>query len=109
MDIEIGKRNTVTRDHLARAVKDGTGIPIKRASNLIEQLFSRIAKELRNNKKVKLRLFGTFVTKHKGARMGRNPKNLEKAIIAERTVIKFKVAPTLKKRINNNIHQIMQS
>jgi integration host factor subunit alpha len=38
--------------------------------------------------------------------VGRNPKTMIAAKISARTVVKFKVAPKLKKRINDNIHLI---
>ncbi len=100
------KKNTLTREHLARAIKRDTGMPINKSLDIVDQVFDSLISELSDNGVVKLRLFGTFSTKHKNARIGRNPKSLVEAIIPERKVVKFKVAPTLKKRVNSNIHLI---
>lgn len=100
------KKSTLTREHLARAIKRDTGLPINRSLDIVDQVFDSLVGELADNGTAKLRLFGTFSTKRKNARVGRNPKSLVEAIIPERIVVKFKVAPTLKKRINNNIHLI---
>ncbi|MDF3047956.1 MAG: ihfA [Candidatus Midichloriaceae bacterium] len=100
------KKNTLTREHLARAIKRETGLPINRALEIVDDVFESLVDELCDNGVAKLRLFGTFSTKKKNARIGRNPKSLVEAIIPERIVVKFKVAPTLKKRINTNIHLI---
>ncbi|MCE2993244.1 MAG: HU family DNA-binding protein [Alphaproteobacteria bacterium] len=100
------KKNTITREHLARAIKRETGLPINRSLELVDQVFTSMSSSLVDGEDVKIRLFGSFSTKRKNARVGRNPKNLKEALIPERTVVKFKVAPTLKKRINTNIHLI---
>lgn len=99
----FSKKNTVTRESLARAVKRETGIAVNKASTLVDQLLGIILEAIRNDVDVKIRLFGTFTTKTKAKRIGRNPKTMVEAEIPERKVVKFKVAPTLKKRINSNI------
>jgi integration host factor subunit alpha len=100
------KKSTLTREHLARAIKRDTGLPINRSLDIVDQVFDSLVEELADSSTAKIRLFGTFSTKRKNARIGRNPKSLVEAIIPERIVVKFKVAPTLKKRINSNIHLI---
>jgi integration host factor subunit alpha len=100
------KKNTLTREHLARAIKRDTGMPINKALDVVDQVFDSLISALSENNLIKLRLFGTFSTKRKNARIGRNPKSLVEAVIPERKVVKFKVAPTLKKRVNSNIHLI---
>lgn len=97
---------TITRDHLAKSIKQGTGLQINRASKIIDGIINCISEGLAEGKEVKIRLFGSFYTKTKNARMGRNPKTMAAAEISAREVIKFKVAPKLKKRINDNIHLI---
>lgn len=98
---------TITRDSLARAVKRETGINISKSSDIVDQFVDAVINPIKVGLKVKIRLFGIFYTKTKGQRIGRNPKTMEDAIIPERTVVKFKVAPTLKKRINNSIKMII--
>ena len=97
------KKNTVTRESLARAIKRETGITVNKASTVVDQIIDTIINAIRNDQIVKIRLFGTFTTKNKNARIGRNPKTMIEAEIPARKVVKFKVAPTLKKRINSNI------
>ncbi len=97
------KNNTVTKEHLARAIKQSSGLPIAHAQTLVADIFNLIRENLQKGNPVKLRMFGTFSTKRKNKRVGRNPKNMVEAEIPARTVVKFKVAPTLKKKINDNI------
>ena len=49
---------------------------------------------------VKLHEFGKFVVRHKGARVGRNPRTSEPAPITERLVVTFKPAPRLQEAVN---------
>lgn len=44
--------------------------------------------------------FGTFTSKHKDEREGRNPGTGEKMTVAAKTVVKFKPAVAFKDRLN---------
>ncbi len=100
------KKETVTRESLARAIKRDTGLGINHASEIVDKFIDSICSALTSGDQVKIRLFGLFYSKKKNKRIGRNPKTMKEALIPERNVVKFKVAPTLKKRINSNISQI---
>lgn len=100
------KKNTVTREQLARAIKRDVNMPINQALRLVDQVFDELTNAIIDGSEIKIRLFGSFTTKQKNPRVGRNPKSLVEALIPARRVVKFKVAPTLKKRINSNIHLI---
>ena len=50
---------------------------------------------------MKLTSFGTFLVKHKGERIGRNPKTKEEAVIESRRVTVFRASKELKRRVNN--------
>ena len=49
---------------------------------------------------VKLLLFGSFVVRKKGQRMGRNPKTGKQVPISPRRVMVFKPSAILKQRLN---------
>ncbi len=104
--IDLLKKNTITRESLARAIKRDTGLGINHASAIVDKFIDILCNSLTEGKQIKIRLFGLFYSKKKNKRIGRNPKTMKEAIIPERNVVKFKVAPTLKKRINSNISQI---
>ena len=78
------------------------GFSKKISENLLEDFLSIILENLIKNKKVKIPKFGTFSIRHKKSRIGRNPKTLEKKIIAERNVILFKPSKDLKNFINTD-------
>ena len=54
----------------------------------------------KENKKIKITSFGTFLKKRKNMRIGRNPKTKEKKIISARNVITFKASRFFKDKIN---------
>ncbi len=75
------------------------------AAAVIDAIFSTedgkgvIAVELDAGGKVSIAGFGTFETRHRGARMGRNPATGEAIHIAAKNVAAFKAAKGLKDRV----------
>ena len=69
--------------------------------NILDDVFDVILNSLKDNGKVKITNFGTFILRHKKSRMGRNPKTKKQALISERNVILFKPSKILKNKINN--------
>ena len=77
------------------------GFSKKISETLLDEFFSIILEHLKDNKKVKISKFGTFILRKKKQRLGRNPKTKETKIISERNVILFKPSKFLKNKINN--------
>ena len=77
------------------------GYSKKLIENLLEDIFEVLLESLKNDGKVKISNFGTFILRHKKSRIGRNPKTKKEAIISERNVILFKPSKYFKKKINN--------
>ncbi|AEI88833.1 MAG: Bacterial nucleoid DNA-binding protein IHF-alpha [Candidatus Midichloria mitochondrii] len=100
------QQNTITREHLARSIRRYTSLNINKASEVVDDIIDSLLNAILSNKQVKIRLFGLFTIKKKKSRTGRNPKTMVEAEISARDIVKFKVAPTLKKRINDNIDNI---
>ena len=95
-------RINLTKKEIINSIYMQLGFSKKICENLFEDFFSLILEELIKNKKVKIPKFGTFQLRYKKSRVGRNPKTLEKKIIAERNVILFKPSKNLRKYINTN-------
>ena len=77
------------------------GYSKKLIENVLEDIFDVILKSLKENGKVKISNFGTFILRFKKSRIGRNPKTKKETIISERNVILFKPSKFLKNKINN--------
>ena len=95
-------RINLTKKDIINSIYMQLGFSKKISENLLEDFLSIILDELIRKKKVKIAKFGTFELRFKKSRYGRNPKTLEKKIIAERNVVLFKPSNELKKYINLN-------
>ena len=73
----------------------------KDVSKIIDTLFDCITKALKNGERIELRGFGTFTTKLRDARIGRNPKTGEPVAIPQKKMPFFKMGKSMKERINN--------
>ena len=93
--------STLTRADLAEAVYQEVGLSRNESTELVEAVLSEIANTLVTGENVKISSFGSFVVRHKGGRIGRNPKTGEEVPIAPRRVLVFRPSHVLKERINN--------
>jgi len=92
---------TLTRADLSEAVYQEVGLSRNESSELVESVLQEISKTLVAGETVKISSFGSFVVRHKGGRVGRNPKTGEEVPIAPRRVLVFRPSQTLKERINS--------
>jgi integration host factor subunit alpha len=93
---------TITREHLAEAVRRKIGLSRSESRVLVEQVLDQICDCLARGEPVKLTGFGVFTIRQKGERLGRNPRTGEPAPISARRIIWFKAANVLKQRINSS-------
>ncbi len=94
-------RQNLTKKEIVNSIYMQLGYSKKLIENLLEDIFEVLLESLKNDGKVKISNFGTFILRHKKSRIGRNPKTKKEAIISERNVILFKPSKYLKKKINN--------
>lgn len=93
---------TLTRADIATAVYQKTGISSLECSEMVDFVIDEVIKGLEEDGKVKISSFGTFEVRHKKARMGRNPKTKEPALIAERNVVSFYPSNLLVNKVNGD-------
>ncbi len=91
---------TVTRVHLSQALRKKTGLSRKESLGSIEAVLNEIVMVLKEDKSIKIPLFGVFFARQKKERMGRNPKTLKDAVISARKVAGFRVSRLMKDRID---------
>ncbi|MBV45392.1 MAG: integration host factor subunit alpha [Pseudomonadota bacterium] len=92
---------TLTRAELSEIIYSEVGISKTESAEIVDQFFEEMILDLVDGKSVKLTSFGTFLVKHKGQRIGRNPKTKEEAVIEPRRVTVFRASKELKRRVNN--------
>ena len=73
----------------------------KDVNKIVDTLFNSITRALRGGDRIELRGFGTFTTKLRNARIGRNPKTGEPVAIPKKRLPFFKMGKSMKERINN--------
>ena len=94
---------TVTRVVLREAVRREVGLPRRVAAQLVDAAIDTICERLVAGEPVKISGFGSFATRDKDPRMGRNPKTREPAPIAARRVVVFRPSLVLKERIGERL------
>tara|TARA_Y100000816_G_C26031912_1_gene540231 strand:- start:575 stop:874 length:300 start_codon:yes stop_codon:yes gene_type:complete len=93
-------RINLTKKDLVNLVYMQLGFSKNVAENLIEEFFSLISINIKDQKKLKISKFGTFSLREKKQRIGRNPKTREEKKISKRNVILFKPSKEFKELIN---------
>jgi integration host factor subunit alpha len=96
----MSSRN-IRREDLVRAAVVATGVNEEHCALVFESFLETIAAGLRADGKVQVQRLCTFSTIEKKARLGRNPKTKEPAMITARTVVSFKGSKKLIERMNN--------
>lgn len=90
---------TITRNDLAAKLRDRFGFTASQSGKLIDLIFSEIGESLVNGEEVKFAGFGTFKILDKSARVARNPKTGETAIVSARRVASFRPSNEFRARV----------
>ena len=92
--------NTLTRADIAESIQKQLGFSYSESSEIIHSFIDEICKSLDKEGFLKVSSFGTFNVKQKKARIGRNPKTKEEAVISARKVVSFYASNILNDKIN---------
>jgi len=93
--------HTVTRAQLTEAVYQEVGLSRNESAELVESVIAEISDALERGEMVKISSFGSFSVRHKGQRVGRNPKTGQEVPISPRRVLVFRASHALKDQIND--------
>ena len=93
-------KKTITKKDLANTINNKLGYSKEEAKGFAQVFFKSIINNIVKEKKLKITNLGTFKAIKKKARMGRNPKTKEEALITERYVISLKFSKLLRDKIN---------
>ena len=92
---------TITRSDFANRLRERLGLTTSDAYKMIDVIFDEIRDALVNGEEVKFAGFGSFKILEKNARIGRNPKTGESAIISARRVATFRPSNEFRERVAN--------
>ena len=93
---------TITRNDLANRLRERFGLTTSDAYKMIDVVFDEICESLINGEEVKFAGFGSFKILKKNARMGRNPKTGQSAVISARRVATFRPSNEFRERVANH-------
>ena len=94
------ERKTLTRQDISEALYRDVGLSKHESALMLETVLEHISNALTDGEIVKLSSFGTFTSRQKRERIGRNPKTGVTATINARRVISLNPSKLTKARIN---------
>ena len=100
------KQLTLTKADLIEEVLRITELPRKESESIVETIFDSIIESLQNGDKIEIRGFGSFRTRQRRGRVGRNPKTGEKVEVPAKKIPFFKPSKELKDFVNNSAAEI---
>lgn len=92
---------TMTKADLVEDVIKVTRLPRKESEQIVEIVFDSIISALQTGDKIEIRGFGSFRTRERRGRMGRNPKTGEKVEVPAKRIPFFKPSKELKDYVNS--------
>ena len=95
------KQPTLTKADLIEEVLKVTELPRKESETIIESVFDSIIGALQKGEKIEIRGFGSFRTRERRGRVGRNPKTGAKVTVPAKKIPFFKPSKELKDFVNS--------
>src|SRR5213595_2127087 len=94
----------MTKAELIEDVSKATDMSRKDSEVIVETIFDSIVKSLRTGDKIEIRGFGSFRTRQRDARVGRNPKTGARVEVPAKKIPYFKPSKDLKDVVNTGDH-----
>jgi integration host factor subunit beta len=95
------KPPTLTKADLIEEVLRITELPRKESETIVETIFDSIIESLQKGQKIEIRGFGSFRTRDRRGRIGRNPKTGAKVEVPAKRIPFFKPSKELKDFVNS--------
>ena len=90
----------MTKADLIEEVSRVVEMTRKESEVIVEAIFDSIVRSLRGGDKIEIRGFGSFRTRQRQARVGRNPKTGERVEVPAKKIPYFKPSKELKDVVN---------
>lgn len=92
----------MTKADLIEEVSRVVEMTRKDSEVIVEAIFDSIVRSLRGGDKIEIRGFGSFRTRERQARIGRNPKTGERVDVPAKRIPYFKPSKELKDLVNDS-------
>ena len=99
----------MTKAELIEEVSRVVEMTRKDSEVIVEAIFDRVVRALRTGDKIEIRGFGSFRTRQRRGRVGRNPKTGEKVEVPAKRIPFFKPSKELKDFVNSDEAAAMTS
>ena len=93
---------TMTKANLGQQLALLTGITRSKAAEVVDLLLNSVIEALRSDDKVEIRGFGSFRTRVRKSRRGRNPKTGEPVNVPAQRIAYFKPGKHLRAGLNSD-------
>jgi len=100
IDTEEHKTMALTKAQIVESVRNQTGFPKNRSSEIVETLLEIIKSTLESGEDVLVSGIGKFCVNEKKERRGRNPATGEAMMLSPRKVVTFKCSGKWRDRVN---------
>ena len=90
----------MTKADIVHRVSRETGLTLPQSLKAVDSMLATITSAMAEGHRVHFRKFGSFSSRKKAERLGRNPKTGEDVTITARTVPVFKASKQLKKEVD---------
>ena len=95
----------MTRANLTEEVYQAIGMARKESEVIVCTIFDSIVRALRSGDKVEVRGFGSFHTRQRRGRIGRNPKTGARVVVPPKRIPFFKPSKELRELLDGlNVH-----
>jgi integration host factor subunit beta len=100
---DLERRGIMTKADLIDEVSRLAELTRKDSEVIVETIFDSVVRSLRAGDKIEIRGFGSFRTRQRKPRMGRNPKTGEKVEVPAKKIPFFKPSKELKDLLNEGV------
>ena len=99
----------MTKADLIDEVSRVSELTRKDSETIVESIFDSVVRSLRAGDKIEIRGFGSFRTRQRRARIGRNPKTGDRVEVPPKKIPFFKPSKELKDLVNSGQQAAAQS
>jgi len=97
------QENAMTKADLIEEVSRVVEMTRKESEVIVEAIFDSIVRSLRSGDKIEIRGFGSFRTRQRQPRVGRNPKTGARVEVPAKKIPYFKPSKELKDVVNSSV------
>jgi integration host factor subunit beta len=90
----------MNKSDLILATAEKEGLKAQEASDIVNIVFDRFTRTLKESGRIEIRGFGSFTVRHYRSYTGRNPKTGKHVKVGTKKLPFFKVGKELKERVN---------